>query len=181
MDRFCKKCGECINHRHFNAAYCSMKCKKQMDRDRLKQWRLDNPEAARERDAAMRKQLEQSGYAARYRAERRSSKAGYADRFMERMRLNTPETDVDRAYLMSLFGDACAVTNVPFNFDRTIGSSFTNPYAPSIDRIDSNIGYIRGNIHVVLSAVNFAKSSMTMDDFVQVWRDISKSWSALVD
>ena len=47
----------------------------------------------------------------------------------------------------------CQLTGLPFNlFQEQI--TFQNPYAPSLDRIDSNIGYLDSNVRVVLSAVN---------------------------
>jgi hypothetical protein len=115
-----------------------------------------------------------------YQVARRSSKSGYIDRFLERIRHQNPNTDITRDYLLSLFADACAVTGVAFVYDRSGGTtSFQNPYSPSIDRIDSKLPYQVGNVQVVLSAVNFAKNAMSMEDFIKVWRDITKSWNAL--
>ena len=36
---------------------------------------------------------------------------------------------------------------------------------PSIDRIDSTKGYVKGNIAIVLTCLNMAKSTLTFDDF----------------
>lgn len=98
---------------------------------------------------------------------------------MERIKANNPSSDITREYLYSVFDDQCAVTSVAFRFIRDGKNSFENPYAPSIDRIDSKLPYQVGNIQIVLSAINFAKNAMTMEDFTNVWRDITKSWAAL--
>ena len=48
----------------------------------------------------------------------------------------------------------CALTNVPFSLDR-MGFNRT-PYAPSLDRIDSQQGYTRENVRLVCTATNYA-------------------------
>ena len=49
----------------------------------------------------------------------------------------------------------CELTGLPFDFNPTEKTQY-NPYAPSIDRIDSQKGYVDCNIRVVLAAVNSA-------------------------
>lgn len=69
--------------------------------------------------------------------------------------------DIDRA-----FGDRCAVTGLPFDMGVTvIGGRLMNHNAPSLDRRDSAVGYVAGNIQVVLSWVNQAKGRGTQRQF----------------
>jgi len=49
----------------------------------------------------------------------------------------------------------CQLTDLPFDFMPTDKTS-KNPYAPSLDRIDSQKGYTKENCRIVLSMVNFA-------------------------
>ena len=49
----------------------------------------------------------------------------------------------------------CELTGLPFDFKPSKEKS-KNPYAPSVDRIDSDKGYTRDNVRVVLWAVNQA-------------------------
>ena len=49
----------------------------------------------------------------------------------------------------------CDLTGLPFSLELR-GKTHMNPYAPSLDRIDSNVGYTETNTRVVLAAVNLA-------------------------
>ncbi len=163
------------------AVTCSQECWEKHRNAKNRKWTQQNPEKAKAQYKETRTRRHENGKATAYQKTRRSSKAGYLDRFMERIRVEHPASDITRDYLESLFGDVCAVCGVPFVFERTGGGAFTNPYAPSIDRIDSAIPYQRGNIQIVLSTINFAKNAAPMPVFIQVWKDITASWSALVD
>ncbi|MCA6481020.1 MAG: hypothetical protein IM557_10520 [Chitinophagaceae bacterium] len=148
-------------------------------RERAKRYRQKDPEAARVRERASYKR--NYGSRAEYRDKRRRTKDGYVDRFLERAKKATPDTDIDREFLyFQMALDTCQLTKVPFNYARPGGATaFENPYSPSIDRIDSKKGYYKDNVHIVLSAVNFAKNAMSLQDFIDVWKTITKSWEAL--
>lgn len=65
----------------------------------------------------------------------------------------------------------CAILNVPLSFDRGM------PHKISIDRIDSSIGYIPGNVQLVCLAANYMKSDYPMIDiqnFMHKLRDAKK-------
>ena len=47
----------------------------------------------------------------------------------------------------------CSVTRIPFSLEIVAGKK---PYAPSIDRIDSRLGYVVGNCRLVCVAANYA-------------------------
>jgi hypothetical protein len=122
-----------------------------------------------------------NGKAREYAKKRRNSAAGYLDRFMERISDNTPDSDITREWLQTLIADdVCNLTGIPFKYLKGEGvTSFQNPYAPSVDRIDSAKGYYKDNVQMVLVAINLGKSQMTMKEFTDVWVDIAKSWEAL--
>ena len=69
--------------------------------------------------------------------------------------------------LLNSQGCRCAYTGR--EFDLTI-----KDLCPSIDRIDSSIGYEEGNIAIVLTCVNLAKRDMPLDLFIDICRDISR-------
>lgn len=52
-------------------------------------------------------------------------------------------------------GEKCPVFGIPYEF------SPKSPWVPSIDRIDSNIGYVPGNIQVISWRANWLKNNMT--------------------
>ena len=69
--------------------------------------------------------------------------------------------DVDR-----VFGDRCAVTGLPFDMGVTVvDGRLRNHNAPSLDRRDATVGYVAGNIQVVLAWVNQAKGKGTQRQF----------------
>ena len=48
----------------------------------------------------------------------------------------------------------CALTGIDFIFEKE--STFRRPFAPSIDRINSDLGYTRDNVRLVCAVVNLA-------------------------
>jgi len=76
--------------------------------------------------------------------------------------------DRDATYFALTFDDVfelamrqnwrCALTNIPFAFDRPEGSH-VRPFMVSIDRISSAGGYTKGNVRLVCVAVNLALST----------------------
>ena len=157
---------------------CSVLCRSKRKRDKSAAWTKSNPEKTKVMRDNTRDTRRSSGKALEYQRKRRSTREGYADRIIERARKGTPDTDIDRDFILSNLKDTCQVTNVPFRYSRDL-TSFQNPYAPSIDRIDSSRGYYKDNVQIVLVAINLAKSESSMEDFINVWKDITKSWAAL--
>jgi hypothetical protein len=49
----------------------------------------------------------------------------------------------------------CAVSGLRFSMARFSEALVKHPYGPSLDRIDSRQGYVRGNVRLVCTAVNF--------------------------
>lgn len=64
-------------------------------------------------------------------------------------------TKQDARDLLEQAGWRCAVTRTPFSLE-TVGAHTDKPFAPSIDRINSALGYERSNCRVVCVATNFA-------------------------
>ncbi|MER8560112.1 hypothetical protein [Mesorhizobium sp. M0578] len=50
----------------------------------------------------------------------------------------------------------CAVSGVPFAMIQIDGGIVRQPFAPSLDRIVNKGGYVKGNVRIVLTAVNYA-------------------------
>lgn len=62
----------------------------------------------------------------------------------------------------------CAVSGIPFSLDRH--ASGRAPLAPSIDRIDSGIGYVAGNVRLVCQLANLAMNTWgeaVLRDFIR--------------
>lgn len=178
MIKTCQQCNALFETNRKNKLTCSNACHKERINVYIKEWGKNNPNKLKNIQAKTRSVRKNNGKRQEYQKARRKTKAGYLDRFMERIKVATPDTDRD--YLESIFKEECSLTNVPFKFNNTL-SSFQNPYAPSIDRIDSQKGYYKSNIQIVLVAINLAKSESTMEEFTNVWKDISQNWKALME
>lgn len=63
----------------------------------------------------------------------------------------------------------CTLTGIPFQADRIDGKR-VNPFAPSIDRIDTSRGYTPNNVRLVLTSVNLALSDFGLDHFDEICR-----------
>jgi len=72
-------------------------------------------------------------------------------------------------------GWRCAVSGQPFTLEPLNGK---RPYAPSIDRINSAIGYVPGNTRIVCVAVNYA---MNVWGESVIWRLFDRKPERLLD
>ena len=170
MIHTCEICGVKFEGRN-NAKSCSVACRKVRIEAWRKEWVRYNVQKLRAIEKKTR--VKRASYRSEYKRNRASTRGGYLDRVMGRVRLHTPDTDLSREFLDKLLGECCALSGVPFIFERGGNTTFMNPYAPTLDRIDSNVGYMQSNVHWVLAAVNFAKNQMSLDDFKSVWKDIT--------
>lgn len=79
-------------------------------------------------------------------------------------------------YIQKLFDSCegkCQVTGLSFSME--IGTKAKrNPYRPSVDRIDSNKGYVKGNIQIVLAIVN----TMKMDYTNEIIHPVVQAWAS---
>lgn len=75
--------------------------------------------------------------------------------------------NIDVAYMQKLWEKqkgCCALSKLPLLLDD--GSSGKQPFRPSIDRIDPNKGYVKGNVRIVATIVNFAINKWGFDNFL---------------
>lgn len=94
-----------------------------------------------------------------YRARSRASECGAA-------------FDIDLRFVRAMWDGQrglCRLTGRPMLLGR---SHQDQPQAASIDRIDSNGGYNRGNVQLACWAANVAKQRFTTDEFVELCRDV---------
>jgi hypothetical protein len=59
----------------------------------------------------------------------------------------------------------CQLTNEPFY----CGPFNWHPLQPSLDRIDSSLGYVPGNVRMICLILNLAKGSMSDDEFRELF------------
>lgn len=61
----------------------------------------------------------------------------------------------------------CMVSGIPFNAEPIAGS-YRRPWTPSLDRIDSSLGYLAGNCRIVCCAVNIAMNDWGIEVLMKI-------------
>jgi hypothetical protein len=78
------------------------------------------------------------------------------------------EFNITGEYLWSLFiqqKGKCAFSGIPIVLERNLTKNYPKQTA-SLDRIDSDLGYVKGNVCWVHKIVNMMKGSLTLKDFL---------------
>jgi len=142
------------------------------DKDKKTIWRKSNPDSVRLSQAKASAKRKLNGKNLSYQRERRHTPEGYVDRFLERARIRTEDTDLTRDF----FNDkmkTCAFSGKGFVFKNHY-DCYHNPKAPSIDRIDSKIGYYKDNVQVIWSCLNRMKNDLPPEDFDAIWKELTQ-------
>jgi hypothetical protein len=97
---------------------------------------------------------------------------------MKKARNRRHNTDLDLIYLSQLWdtqGGFCALSGLPMHLPRNSlawEKDTRNPWKPSLDRTDSSIGYVRGNVRYVVMMANLAKHQFTDEELLKLCRAI---------
>ncbi len=71
----------------------------------------------------------------------------------------------------------CEITGICFDFKPSKLRN-RNPYAPSIERLDSDKGYVKANCKIVVWGFNCAKGEMSMEEFkiflTELWEGMTR-------
>lgn len=151
-------------------------------REKNRLWREANRDKAREASKRWHE---------RNRAENRERVAettaryrqGQASRYWLKVLGNRAEKqgrafDLTEEFLSSLLAPmVCAATGLALRYDWN-GEGRTNPWAPSVDRIDSAGGYTMDNVRVVCWAYNMAKNDWADDVVLALARAIVEATDA---
>lgn len=70
----------------------------------------------------------------------------------------------------------CIYTNEPIALPKDFTDLWQNPLVASIDRIDSNSGYIDSNFQLVTKKVNMSKQSLSNQDFIDICKKVAKNY-----
>lgn len=90
------------------------------------------------------------------------------------------EIDIDEDYLEELYYEygGCCPYYLAVGLHKKINLEYTwdtyNFLAPSIDRIDSTKGYIRGNVVITHRGTNLKKNGIHKDNFLEQLREFTK-------
>ena len=91
------------------------------------------------------------------------------------------EVKIDKKYLWDLFvkqKEKCALSNLPIKIDK-FGKNKeninNNVFFASLDRINSNIGYLPGNVRWVVREINLMKWKLTEKEFLFLCKKIDEN------
>jgi hypothetical protein len=82
--------------------------------------------------------------------------------------------DLDRAFLIELWDQnegRCVLTKRPFDLSAYGGKGQANPNSPSIDRIEPELGYVKGNVRLIIYHLNIALSGFGTEEFTKLAKD----------
>ena len=133
-------------------------------RERAKQWAIDNPERHR---ASYHRTYNKHMLDYKWRMSKLLAMA------KNRTSSKSIDFNLDVDYLINLYEKAngcCAITKRPFDLTRS-SKGKVNPSAPSIDRIVPSLGYIKGNIRIILYHLNVALSEFGQEEFEKLIMD----------
>jgi len=87
------------------------------------------------------------------------------------------EHDIDIAWALDAWdrqGGCCVITGIPLELEIPVSKTRElNPFAPSLDRIDSGRGYTKDNVRIVCVIVNLAMNRFGLEAFQRMmegWR-----------
>lgn len=82
---------------------------------------------------------------------------------------NNWEFDLTKEWISEkLANNMCEVSGEAFVYTKNTNNTYFNPYAPSVDRIDSAKGYTKDNCRVVLSCINMAIGEWGLEIYLDI-------------
>lgn len=129
-------------------------------------WRAANPELAKAAVDRCFDRYREQGIAHEVNARsKRDPMKLWASQVIRKARFCGEDIDLTREELLELLAPmVCQKTGLPLSFKVEDGSrARTHPWAPSLDRVDSDRGYMKGNVQLVCWAYNVAKNQWHED------------------
>ena len=93
----------------------------------------------------------------------------------QRARRARVDHNLDLDYLFNILPDCCPYLGTQFHWEAKIncGNRGAHPHSPSIDRIDSSKGYVKGNVAIVSHRANAIKHNATEQELFRIGRAVS--------
>lgn len=87
--------------------------------------------------------------------------------------------DIDEEFVLRLMdSERCSVTGITFDYSKPTKTK-KNPFAPSLDRIDSNRGYYKDNVRLVIWQYNLMKGEITDNQLYEICKEIVSARSSI--
>lgn len=163
--KHCKYCGEIFTPTHHYQTLCSIECRLEADRISKRKYRMQNADklnaAKREINRKCMSQYRQNHFLA-YKL--KTAKSSAKRRGLE---FNLQLSDLTIPKL-------CPLLEIPI-----VQEGGTTPNTASIDRIDSQLGYISGNVQVISYKANTMKSNATREELITFAKNILKMYGEI--
>ena len=126
----------------------------------------------KERKKEYRSTSEYKKYKKEYDKEYNSSFVGHLSRARARSKIKNIEFNLTIEYLKSIYpkNNMCPLLNIPLDWQ----SSHNHPSTPSLDRVDSSKGYIKGNVQWVSWRANLLKNDATPEELLMIAQNYKK-------
>lgn len=143
--------------------------KKEILKER-KDWYKKNPKKARAKQAEYRKKYPERVKAAAERFRVKTPLEVYLWRGAK-TRAKNKGWDFSIKVSDIVLVDLCPVLGLPLVRNRARGPI---PQSPTLDRVNSSLGYVRGNIRVISHRANQLKSNATVEEMECVLKDLKR-------
>lgn len=147
--RVCKECGKTISEsRRSNAIFC---CKRCGERFHSKRYYTQNPEL--------------------FRKKRLKDNSNVEKRILSRVKSRAKRLGIPFGLELSdiIIPELCPVLSIPIWSAPGQGRNPIN--SPSLDRVNPELGYIKGNIRVISNRANLLKSNATLEELEMILKD----------
>ena len=147
--RFCEECGKTIpKSKRIDAKTCSIQCGNNL---RGKRFYYNNPEL--------------------FKAKRKSDNLRVHSRIHSRVKSRAKKLGIpfnlDKSDIV--VPDVCPVLGISI---FSVAGGGSNPHnSPSLDRVNPELGYIKGNVRVISNRANLLKSNATLSELELVLKD----------
>ena len=82
--------------------------------------------------------------------------------------------DIDKEHVRKLWEDSegcCALTGQKLCLEKWGGKGQVHPQAPSLDRIEPKLGYVKGNVRLITYHMNISLSDFGVEEFENLIRN----------
>lgn len=89
-------------------------------------------------------------------------------------RAKLKNVDFDITWKDVVYVETCPILEIPLNWGETSNEGGRNINTPSLDRIDPNLGYVKGNVRIISTLANMMKSSANKEQIQAFCKNITK-------
>ena len=129
---------------------------REYNRKYMREWYKNNPEKAKERDTT-------------WRTNNPGKRLLNSTRQSAKLKGLEHNIDLDDLFLP----EHCPYLGIKIDYSAGTGKTMEKP---SVDRIDPNLGYIKGNVEVMSSLANTMKSKATKEQLLSFAKEILKRY-----